>query len=85
MKILVLNGGSSTFKCWFQDVPDGKIWTARAEWKATERAEDRLEPLLGSLWQGENKAIDSPAESQTLSERLNLIDQNAVVCSRNNM
>src|ERR1700678_60612 len=40
MKILVLNGGSSSFKCWFQDVPDGSLpseglaprWTARADW-----------------------------------------------------
>lgn len=41
MKILVLNGGSSSFKCWFQDVPEeGRFpserqaarWTARADW-----------------------------------------------------
>jgi acetate kinase len=40
MKILVLNGGSSSFKCWFQDVPDGQLpseglaprWSARADW-----------------------------------------------------
>jgi acetate kinase len=40
MKILVLNGGSSSFKCWYQDVPDGPLssealpprWSARADW-----------------------------------------------------
>lgn len=40
MKILVLNGGSSSFKCWFQDVPEGQFpseasaprWSARADW-----------------------------------------------------
>ncbi len=40
MKILVLNCGSSSFKCWFQDVPDGQLpseglaprWSARADW-----------------------------------------------------
>jgi acetate kinase len=40
MKILVLNGGSSSFKCWFQDVPDGQVpseavaprWSAGADW-----------------------------------------------------
>ena len=45
MKILVLNGGSSSFKCWFQDVPAQQVdghafpsqpapprWSARADW-----------------------------------------------------
>jgi len=68
MKILVLNGGSSTFKCWFQDTPDGPIWTARTEWKSSERGEDHLEPLLRSLWQGQKKAIDSPAEIEVVAD-----------------
>ena len=45
MKILVLNGGSSSFKCWFQDVPDGQLpseglaprWSARADWSRNAR------------------------------------------------
>jgi acetate kinase len=48
MKILVLNGGSSSFKCWFQDVPDGSLpseglaprWTARADWSRNSGAAD---------------------------------------------
>lgn len=40
MNILVLNVGSSSFKCWFQDVPTGALpsegsapsWSARADW-----------------------------------------------------
>ena len=43
MKTLVINGGSSTFKCWFQNVPDNvsaslpaarmePSWCARADW-----------------------------------------------------
>ena len=39
MKTLVINGGSSTFKCWFQDVPASPsvtrlepLWSARADW-----------------------------------------------------
>lgn len=40
MKILVLNGGSSSFKCWFSDLPDQELpagapkplWTARVDW-----------------------------------------------------
>jgi acetate kinase len=40
MRVLVLNGGSSSFKCWFRDLPDGPLpaeapqpeWSARADW-----------------------------------------------------
>jgi len=40
VKILVLNGGSSSFKCWFGDLPNAELpleplqpdWTARADW-----------------------------------------------------
>jgi acetate kinase len=39
VKTLVINGGSSTFKCWFQDVPASPsatrvepLWSARADW-----------------------------------------------------
>ncbi|MBZ5577104.1 MAG: acetate/propionate family kinase [Acidobacteriia bacterium] len=45
MKILALNGGSSTFKCWFHDLPGGPLpveapqplWDARVEWNAVAR------------------------------------------------
>jgi acetate kinase len=70
MKILVLNGGSSSFKCWFQDIPKGRIWTARSDWKAAGAPEERLGPLLQSLWQGENKAIESPAEVEVVGHRI---------------
>jgi acetate kinase len=48
MKILVLNGGSSSFKCWFQDVHDGSLpseglaprWTARADWSRNSGTAD---------------------------------------------
>lgn len=40
MNILVLNGGSSSFKCWFSELTDGPLpvdaqspeWSARADW-----------------------------------------------------
>ena len=40
MRILVLNGGSSSFKCWFRNLPEAALpidppqpeWSARAEW-----------------------------------------------------
>ncbi len=48
MKILVLNGGSGSLKCWFQDVPDGQLpseglaprWSARADWSRNRGAAD---------------------------------------------
>jgi acetate kinase len=48
MKILVLNGGSSSFKCWFQHVHDGSLpseglaprWTARADWSRNSGTAD---------------------------------------------
>jgi acetate kinase len=70
MKILVLNGGSSSFKCWFQDVPDGKLWTAHGDFKASQTPADVLDALLRSLWQGEKKAIDSPAEIDVVGHRI---------------
>jgi len=37
MKILVLNVGSSSFKCWFQNVPDGPFpWGRAPQWSASE-------------------------------------------------
>jgi acetate kinase len=48
MKVLVLNVGSSTLKCWFQNTPDGKIWTARFEWKSSENGEALLGGFLQS-------------------------------------
>jgi acetate kinase len=45
VKVLVLNGGSSSFKCWFADLPDERpLWTVHL---GTVEAE--LEPALKSL------------------------------------
>jgi acetate kinase len=103
MKTLVINGGSSTFKCWFQNVPDDvpaslpatrlePAWSARADWSLSSgsaevkitRADGKstastipadtptaiLEPVLRALWQGETKAIDSPAEIAVVGHRI---------------
>lgn len=58
MKILVLNGGSSSFKCWFADLPDGRLpsqpadptWSRHLDWNQhSGTAETILEPALKSL------------------------------------
>ena len=52
VKILVLNGGSSSFKCWFRDVPcDGPFpWTAHLQWRA--RLRTRAPASLDTAAQG---------------------------------
>jgi acetate kinase len=45
VKVLVLNGGSSSFKCWLGDLPDNRpLWTAHLADMQVE-----LEPVLKSL------------------------------------
>jgi acetate kinase len=103
VKTLVINGGSSTFKCWFQNISDDvpatlpikgmePLWSARADWgQHSGNAEVKisrsdgksttstiqgdtpaaiLEPVLRALWQGETKAIDSPAEIAVVGHRI---------------
>ena len=71
MKTLVINAGSSSFKCWFQDVPD-QLPNGRMEpaWKAQAGASANLESLLRGLWEGERKAIDSPGEIAVVGHRI---------------
>ncbi len=71
MKTLVINAGSSSFKCWFQDIPD-QLPSARLEpaWKAQAGASANLESLLCGLWEGERKAIGSPGEIAVVGHRI---------------
>ncbi|PWU05489.1 MAG: acetate kinase [Terriglobia bacterium] len=56
MKILVLNGGSSSFKCWFHDVnqplpvtaPD-PLWQKQIEWHGERPLLEALSPALNEL------------------------------------
>ncbi|HEX5226397.1 MAG TPA: acetate/propionate family kinase [Bryobacteraceae bacterium] len=49
VKVLVLNVGSSTLKCWFQDIPGGAIWTAKKEWKSSEDGAALMRGMLESI------------------------------------
>lgn len=69
MKILVLNGGSSSFKCWFCNLPDGELpaapmrpdWTARANWSHhTGVAEITIQRSDGARVD-QNQKVDAPA------------------------
>lgn len=69
MKVLVMNVGSSTVKCWFQDTPGGRRWTAQASFKDVSPPEV-MEQVLETLWQGEKKAIGSPREIDVVGHRI---------------
>jgi acetate kinase len=71
VKTLVINAGSSSFKCWFRDVPD-ELPKGRLEpaWRAQAGAGANLDSLLRGLWEGEGKAIDSPAEIAIVGHRI---------------
>ncbi len=51
MRILVLNGGSSSFKCWLGDWSEEpkRLWDARVELNRDSRINDVLEPVLRSV------------------------------------
>jgi acetate kinase len=57
MRVLVLNGGSSSLKCWYHDLAAGPLpiqapkplWQRHLDLKPDERVEDALPPVLQSL------------------------------------
>ena len=57
MKILVVNGGSSSFKCRLDDLPEGPLpiappkplWEKRVDWDQSASVADVLEPVLKSI------------------------------------
>jgi acetate kinase len=57
MRILVINGGSSSFKCRLDDLPEGPlpiappkpVWEQRVDWDQSTSVADVLEPVLKSL------------------------------------
>jgi acetate kinase len=71
VKTLVINAGSSSFKCWFQDVP-AQLPNERLQpaWKAHAGAGANLDLILRGLWEGEGKAIDSPAAIAIVGHRI---------------
>jgi acetate kinase len=65
MKILVLNGGSSSFKCWFHDVREPlpveaptPEWQASVDWHGDQPLADVLARTLEDLWSRAAKQVD---------------------------
>jgi len=57
MRVLVINGGSSSFKCRLDDLPDQPlpvappkpVWTERVDWDQKSSVAEVLEPVLKSI------------------------------------
>jgi acetate kinase len=79
VKILVLNGGSSSFKCWFCNLPDGELppdppvpdWTARADWsRNTGIAQIKIQRSDGALVERDLKVADPAAVLEPVIQAL---------------
>jgi len=78
MKILVINGGSSSFKCWFHDVAGDllpieqpkPLWERHVDWARGADIRVLLDPVLASLWSGADKVIDAPGEIAVVGHRI---------------
>ena len=71
VKTLVINAGSSSFKCWFQDVPEElPRHSLKPAWKAEAGAGADLAALLRGLWEGGSKAIASPSDIDVVGHRI---------------
>src|SRR5579875_2264221 len=77
MRILVVNGGSSSFKCWFHDVraplpgeAPRPLWEANVEWHGEPPLSEALPPVLESLWRGERRVIGGPREIEAVGHRI---------------
>ena len=80
VKILVLNGGSSSFKCWFAELPDEAplpagapppLWTARVDWsRHSGRAQMQVRRSGGAPV---NRSIDAASPVAVLQPVLELL------------
>src|SRR5215831_327769 len=76
MKILVVNGGSSSFKCWLHELseplPAGAprpLWQKQVPWHG-EQLDQVLAPVLEELWSGPNAVVRGPGEIEAIGHRI---------------
>ena len=77
MKILVVNGGSSSFKCWFHDVREPlpaeaprPLWQKQVAWHGEQALGKVLAPVLEELWSGANPVVRGPSEIEAVGHRI---------------
>ena len=70
MRVLVLNGGSSSFKCWYSDLPAGPLpieasrpqWSARADWSRHSGVAEVRIAASGAAAVSQQLKVDSPVQ-----------------------
>ena len=77
MKTLVVNGGSSSFKCWFHDVREPlaaeaprPLWQRQVPWHGEQPLDKVLTPVLEELWSGANPAVRGPGDIEAVGHRI---------------
>jgi acetate kinase len=69
--ILVLNGGSSSIKAALFEFPDGsRTWEAQRQIPAGAKAEDFIEPILRTLWEGQGAVLSGPRDIGAVGHRI---------------
>lgn len=76
MKILVVNGGSSSFKCWFHELEEPlpaaaprPLWQKQVAWHG-EPLDQVLAPALEELWSGASRVARGPGEIEAIGHRI---------------
>jgi acetate kinase len=76
MKILVVNGGSSSFKLWFHELEEPlpaaaprPLWQKQVAWHG-EPLDQVLAPALEELWSGANRVVGGPGEIEAIGHRI---------------
>jgi acetate kinase len=77
MRILVLNGGSSSFKCWFHDLQEPlpieaprPLWQKQVPWHGERPLAEVLSEIIEELWNGPDRVLDSPREIELVGHRI---------------
>ena len=76
MKILVVNGGSSSFKLWFHELEEPlpaaaprPLWQKQVAWRG-EPLDQLLAPALEELWSGASRVVGGPGEIEAIGHRI---------------
>jgi len=76
VKILVVNGGSSSFKCWFHELEEPlpsaaprPLWQHQVPWHG-EQLDSLLAPVLEELWSGAKRVVRGPGEIEAIGHRI---------------
>jgi acetate kinase len=77
VKILVVNGGSSSFKCWFHELAEPlpaaaprPVWQKQVPWHGEQALDKVLAPVFEELWSGASPVVRDPGEIEAVGHRI---------------